>query len=252
MIGTQYASRNPSAPVNEEPSHRDKLHRFQLVPSPDKTASTAFQSRMAPEAKQFQWRIKRIIDIVLSATGLLILSPLLLMVMLLIKLDTPGPCFIRQRRVGYLGQEFTMFKFRSMVQNADQILKQIASQNETNELMFKMKRDPRVTRVGYWIRKYSIDELPQLWNVLKGDMSLVGPRPPLPDEVRKYRKHFLVRLGTVPGLTCLWQISGRSDIKDFRQVVQLDESYIRQWSLWLDFQILFRTLPVVITARGAA
>jgi lipopolysaccharide/colanic/teichoic acid biosynthesis glycosyltransferase len=131
-------------------------------------------------------------------------------------------------------------------------LKQLVENNETSELMFKMKRDPRVTRVGYWIRRYSIDELPQLWNVFKGDMSLVGPRPPLPDEVKRYRKHYLRRLGTVPGLTCFWQISGRSDITDFRQVVALDETYIARWSLLLDFEILLKTLPVVISAKGAA
>jgi exopolysaccharide biosynthesis polyprenyl glycosylphosphotransferase len=207
---------------------------------------------LAPEAKRFQWFLKKGLDILLSGSGLIFLAPLLLIIMILIKLDSPGPCFIRQRRVGYLGKEFYMFKFRSMVQNADACLTNLIGKNETNELMFKMKKDPRVTRVGYWLRRYSLDELPQLYNVLKGEMSLVGPRPPLPDEVKKYRKGYLRRLGTVPGLTCYWQISGRSDIKDFRQVVQLDEEYIQNWSLLVDFQILFKTLPVVISAKGAA
>lgn len=206
----------------------------------------------APETKRFQWMAKRLVDIVCSSVGLLMLSPLLLLVMLLIRMDSPGPLIIRQRRVGYLGQEFEMYKFRSMVVDADKQLQHLLHNNETNELMFKMKRDPRVTRVGYWLRRFSIDELPQLWNVLKGDMSLVGPRPPLPHEVKRYRKSYLRRLGTVPGLTCFWQISGRSEIKDFRNVVELDQSYITQWSLWLDFQILLKTIPVVVTAKGAA
>lgn len=206
----------------------------------------------APETKRIQWRVKRLLDSILSLTGLIVLAPLFIAAMLLIKLDSPGPCFIRQCRVGYLGREFGMYKFRSMIPDADKHLSRLLQNNETSELMFKMKRDPRITRVGYWLRRYSIDELPQLWNVLKGDMSLVGPRPPLPSEVRRYRKHYLRRLGTMPGLTCLWQISGRSDIKDFAQVVRLDEQYIRQWSLWMDFLILLRTLPVVISAKGAA
>lgn len=207
---------------------------------------------IAPEAKWIQWRLKRLMDILLSGAGLLVLSPLFLITMLLIKLDSPGPCFICQRRVGYLGREFGMYKFRSMIANADKQIETLRSKNETNELMFKMKNDPRITTLGRWLRRYSIDELPQLFNVLKGDMSLVGPRPPLPDEVRKYRKNYLKRLSTLPGLTCYWQISGRSDIKDFNQVVSLDEQYIKRWSLWIDFKILFKTFPVVFSAKGAA
>lgn len=206
----------------------------------------------APEAKWIQWSVKRLIDIVLSSTGLILLSPLLLLIMLLIKADSPGPYFIKQQRVGYLGKTFYMYKFRSMVNNADGALRTLRQQNETNELMFKMKKDPRVTRLGYWLRRYSLDELPQLVNILRGEMSLVGPRPPLPEEVKRYRKNYLKRLGTRPGLTCFWQISGRSDIKDFNQVVALDEAYILNWSLWMDFMILLKTFPVVVSAKGAA
>ncbi len=205
-----------------------------------------------PQARPFQWRCKRLLDIMLSGIGLLMLCPLLLIVMILIKVDSSGPCLIRQRRIGYLGKEFYMYKFRSMVNNADQRLQHLKHHNETNALMFKMKHDPRITRVGKWIRRYSIDELPQLLNVLKGEMSLVGPRPPLPHEVLQYRKSDLKRLATIPGLTCYWQISGRSEIKDFQKVVQLDEHYIRHWSLWTDLQILFKTVPVVISAKGAS
>ncbi len=207
---------------------------------------------MSPQAKRIQWFMKRGMDILLSGGGLILLSPFLALVMLLIKLDSPGPCFIRQRRVGYLGQEFYMYKFRSMVADADRYRQALLAQNETNDFMFKMKADPRITRVGKWIRRYSIDELPQLINVLKGEMSLVGPRPPLPDEVCRYRKSYLKRLATVPGLTCNWQISGRSDIQNFDQVVELDVSYIRSWSLWRDLEILIKTVPIVISAKGAA
>ncbi len=208
--------------------------------------------RLAPEAKKMQWALKRVVDILGSSLGLIFLSPVLFLVMALIKLESPGPCFIRQRRVGYLGKDFYMYKFRSMVEDADDQLKVLLKHNETNDFMFKMKQDPRITKIGYWIRRYSIDELPQLWNVLHGEMSLVGPRPPLPDEVKRYPKSFLVRFSTKPGLTCFWQINGRSDIKDFKQVVEFDARYIREWNLWLDFKILLQTLPVVILAKGAA
>jgi exopolysaccharide biosynthesis polyprenyl glycosylphosphotransferase len=193
---------------------------------------------------------KRAIDLVLVGFGVVALLPLFAIVGLAIKLNSPGPIFYRQVRVGKNGRHFGMLKFRSMCVDADRHLEALQAQNEASGPLFKMKRDPRVTRVGAVLRRWSIDELPQLINVLRGEMSLVGPRPPIPAEVAKYEDWQLGRLRAVPGLTGLWQVSGRSDVP-FHDMVRLDLHYIRNWSLALDLEILLRTIPAVLSNRGA-
>lgn len=195
--------------------------------------------------------IKRLIDIVASACALLLLSPVLLTTCLLIKLEDRGPIFFRQQRVGRFGELFGMWKFRSMVPNADKLKDELLAQNEMEGgITFKMKNDPRITRVGRFIRKYSVDELPQFWNVFVGDMSLVGPRPAVPREVRHYLVEDRQRLLARPGLTCFWQVGGRSGI-DFDGQVELDVRYIQSESVWLDIKLLFKTIPAVLKGDGA-
>ncbi len=208
--------------------------------------------------KRYSWQavikstliIKRIIDILLSALMILLASPLILFTTLLIKLEDRGQIIFRQIRVGKKGRHFIMYKFRSMVIGADKIKEDLEDLNETNSIIFKIKKDPRLTRVGKIIRKLSIDELPQLVNVLKGDMSLVGPRPPVPSEVAKYRLRDLGRLDVTPGLTCIWQVSGRSNI-NFEGQVDLDLKYIESQSIWTDIKLLFKTIPAVLLGKGA-
>ena len=194
--------------------------------------------------------LKRVMDIIGSAVGLLLLSPVFLATALLIKIEDRGPIFYGQDRVGKWGRIFRMYKFRSMVVNADKMKDTLLDQNESGGVIFKMKRDPRITRVGRVIRKLSIDELPQLLNVLKGDMSLVGPRPPVPREVAEYELSDRRRLDMVPGLTCLWQVAGRSDI-DFEGQVRLDVQYLESQSLKGDIILLLKTIPAVLSGRGA-
>ena len=194
---------------------------------------------------------KRFIDVVLSSMGLLLLSPLLLLVAVLIKSESKGAALFKQIRIGRYGEPFTMYKFRSMRNDAEAKRAELDGANESAAgVIFKMKQDPRITRIGAIIRKTSIDELPQLINVLRGDMSLVGPRPPLPSEVAQYTRADRARLGATPGITCLWQVAGRSDIP-FDKQVKLDLSYIEKQSIWLDLQLLVKTIPAVIKARGA-
>ena len=195
--------------------------------------------------------LKRFVDVVTASLALLLLSPVFLLTALAIYLEDRGPITFSQQRVGFRGRPFTMFKFRSMYVDADARKAALASQNESAEgVLFKMKQDPRITRVGRIIRKFSIDELPQLLNVLRGDMTLVGPRPPVPAEVDQYTLSQRGRLEVVPGITCTWQVSGRSDI-DFLQQVELDLDYIRQRSVRKDVELLVRTVPAVLTAKGA-
>lgn len=195
--------------------------------------------------------IKRLIDIMASIVLLILLMPLFIIIMLLIYISSPGPVFYKQTRVGRWGLLFTMWKFRSMYCDADARLKEMMAQNEmTGGVIFKMKNDPRIIPIGRFIRKASIDELPQLWNVLKGDMSLVGPRPALPSEVDQYSLQDRQRLEVIPGITCIWQVSGRSDIP-FPQQVQLDVQYIESQSLLLDLKLLLKTIPAVLLSRGA-
>lgn len=195
--------------------------------------------------------IKRAMDIIFSLLGILILLPVFILIAIFIKLeDREGPIIFSQTRVGKNESTFTMYKFRSMVSNAEDILIDILDQNETTGAMFKMKKDPRVTKIGKIIRKTSLDELPQLFNVLKGEMSLVGPRPPLLREVNLYNNYHMQRLLVKPGCTGLWQISGRSNI-GFEEMVKLDLYYINNRTILFDFTILFKTITVLLGSKGA-
>jgi exopolysaccharide biosynthesis polyprenyl glycosylphosphotransferase len=203
-----------------------------------------------PPLRDWQRVAKRLMDVVLAGLGLVISAPLLALIALAIKLDSPGPVIFRQTRVGRGGVPFTCFKFRSMFVDAESRLPLLRQQNEATGPLFKMRDDPRRTRVGRVLRRMSLDELPQLWNVLKGEMSLVGPRPPLPSEVEAYAPWHLRRLEVSPGLTGLWQVSGRSDLT-FDEMVLLDIYYIENWSPALDLRILLRTIPTVLLGFGA-
>lgn len=197
------------------------------------------------------YHLKRLFDITIATTTLILLSPFFLLVAIIIRVDSKGPFLFYQDRIGKQGQPFKMWKFRSMYVDAEERLNELRRNNEMQGgVLFKMKRDPRITRVGRLIRKSSIDELPQLWNVLKGEMSLVGPRPPLPNEVAQYTNYQYRRLSVTPGITCIWQISGRSKIP-FEQQVEMDLEYIDKQSFWLDFVILLKTIPAVLRANGA-
>jgi exopolysaccharide biosynthesis polyprenyl glycosylphosphotransferase len=193
--------------------------------------------------------IKRLMDIVLSGIALTVLSPLLALVAFLVKLDSKGPFFYRAVRVGKKGVTFACYKFRTMVENADGLKESVAHLNERDGILFKIAADPRITRVGKYLRKFSIDELPQLWNVLKGDMSLVGPRPPACGEYTQYSLEHLCRLDVTPGLTGLWQVTARQD-PSFQSYIELDKEYVNHWSLGLDFRILIRTVGVVLAGTG--
>lgn len=194
--------------------------------------------------------VKRIFDLIASLCGLIILSPLFLVVALLIKCEDHGPVFYKQKRVGKDQREFDMFKFRSMHVDADKRLTELKEQNEVDGPMFKMKNDPRITSVGRFLRKTSLDELPQLWNVLRGDMSLVGPRPPLPREVANYSKYDLQRLWVIPGITGLWQATERNNV-GFEEMVELDLEYIKKRSLLFDAKIILLTIIAIIHPNGA-
>jgi len=196
--------------------------------------------------------LKRIMDLLGSALGLFTLLPLMAIVALLIKIDSKGAVFFKQKRVGLNGRKFTLYKFRSMLDDAESRLAELEDSNEMDGPVFKIKNDPRVTKIGKVLRKFSIDELPQLWNVFKGDMSLVGPRPPLPSEVEKYQRKQRRRLSMRPGITCTWQVSGRNKILSFEDWTELDLAYIDNWSLSRDLMILLRTIPAVLSGRGAA
>ncbi len=197
------------------------------------------------------YAVKRLADIAVSGLGMILLSPLFLAIALAVKASSPGPVFFTQVRVGRYGRHFNFYKFRSMRQNAEQQKEGLLAQNESKDgVIFKMKDDPRITRVGKFLRRTSLDELPQLWNVFIGDMSLVGPRPPVPSEVEKYTLEDRKRLDVIPGLTCLWQIKGRSDIP-FKEQVRLDKEYILASSVWKDIVILLKTIPAIIGGKGA-
>jgi len=195
--------------------------------------------------------LKRSFDAAASFVMLLLCSPIFLVIALLVKLEDRGPVFFAQTRVGRFGREFKMYKIRSMCLDAEQRLKDLLEKNQHKEgVTFKLKDDPRITRAGKWLRKFSLDELPQIYNVLIGDMSLVGPRPPVPREVAKYSLAQRRRLAVKPGITCIWQISGRSEI-DFSGQVQLDVDYIESQSFWVDMKILTKTVPAVLSGKGA-
>lgn len=241
--------------MNDQELNALLLERYASAESPFGRWRMSFYSR----TKALSWRgvvasaalIKRLVDVVGSSAALVALSPAFAAVALAIKLEDGGPIFFAQKRVGKWGREFRMFKFRSMCTDAEARLQSLLGKNQhAAGVTFKDKNDPRITRVGKWLRKFSIDEFPQFYNVLTGDMSLVGPRPPLPREVNLYSPADRRRLEATPGLTCFWQIGGRAEI-DFPEQVQLDVQYIESQSFWLDVKILFKTVPAVLFGRGA-
>ena len=200
---------------------------------------------------RMSYAVKRFVDIVGSGVGMVLLSPVFLGIAAAVKFTSPGPVFFTQIRVGRYGRHFRFYKFRSMRQDAEALKANLLAQNESKDgVIFKMKDDPRITRVGKFLRRTSLDELPQLWNVFIGDMSLVGPRPPVPKEVQEYTLEDRKRLDVIPGITCLWQIKGRSDIP-FHEQVRLDKEYIRAPGVWKDLKILLKTIPAIIGGKGA-
>jgi len=203
----------------------------------------------APES-ELLLLLKRLSDVGMATISLLLLAPVLAAIAAAIRITSPGNVLFRQTRCGLGGRRFTLYKFRSMVNNAEQLRAELHQLNELDGPAFKISDDPRITPVGRILRRFSLDELPQLWNILRGDMSFVGPRPAIPDEVEKYEPWQRRRLRMRPGLTCIWVLEGRSDV-DFHRWIQLDLAYIDNWSLWLDCKIFFRTIPIVITGKGA-
>lgn len=208
--------------------------------------------RLAGKERKIYWCFKRIFDVLSSTAALILLGPLFLLLGVLIYLDDPhGSCFYSQNRVGRKGKIFKMWKFRSMVVGADQMLDQLREQNEKDGPVFKMKDDPRVTKIGRFLRKTSMDELPQLWNVLKGDMSIVGPRPALPDEVSRYNEFQKQRLLVTPGLTCYWQVSANRDKIGFEEWVAMDIRYIYNRSWLLDLKLILMTVKAILNMEGS-
>ncbi|HZI15096.1 MAG TPA: exopolysaccharide biosynthesis polyisoprenyl-phosphate hexose-1-phosphate transferase EpsZ [Myxococcus sp.] len=231
------------------PAHSFRLDRARPVDL--EAVSDGFLHFAAVSPKPHQMAMKRLFDICVSAVALWALLPLLITVGLIVKFTSKGPIFFKQLRVGQNGKPFYMLKFRSMVVNAEELKEKLAALNEQTGPVFKMKNDPRITGIGRFIRKFSIDELPQFINVLRGEMSIVGPRPPVPNEVAKYETWQRRRLSVRPGLTCIWQVSGRNQIS-FEEWMYLDMQYIDHWSLTSDLTLLLRTVPVVLTGRGAS
>lgn len=220
-------------------------NRFKFEEEFDEVAIAIDYSEVLAKESILYSVTKRLIDIVGSLCGIILLSPLFLIVAILIKLEDPkGKVFFAQERNGKYPKTFKMYKFRSMVHNAEDLLKDLMDRNEQTGPVFKINDDPRITKVGKFIRKTSIDELPQLFNVLKGDMSLVGPRPPIPHEVDQYNSYQMQRLAVKPGLTCIWQVSGRNNI-GFDEWVEMDIEYIKTRNLWLDIKLIFKTVGVL-------
>ncbi len=229
--------------------HSKRLHQSRKLRN--RVVSAGFATDAKPIPMIACGPLKRVLDMTVAGAALVVLSPVFLLIAVLVRRDG-GPVFFRQLRVGQGGREFGFYKFRSMVVDAEARRIALAASNDHGHecVTFKMKRDPRVTAVGRFLRRTSLDELPQLWNVLKGDMSLVGPRPAIPTEVAKYTPFQRGRLAVKPGLTGLWQVSGRGDVP-FEQQVRLDLDYIARRSIWLDLSLIVRTIPAVLTGRGA-
>lgn len=237
------------------------IHRRQLLETLHQRydPSSSLRVKLRYWRKKYLWlffvegarAIKRLIDIMLSLGVLIVLSPLFILIMVIIKWQDGGPIFYHSTRVGKWGEEFSFPKFRTMVTQADSMREKLKDHNiHGDDIRFKMEKDPRVTPFGSFLRKSTLDEFPQLWTVLKGDMTLVGPRPPLPEEVESYTLEERRRLDTKPGLTCLWQVSGRSNIP-FHDQVQLDIQYIESQSLWLDLKLILKTIPAILFGKGA-
>lgn len=222
------------------------LNRIQVEEFEGQKVITFFREKML-----WQLLAKRLLDISVSVVLLIVLSPILLIVAISIKLTSAGPAIFCQDRVGMNKRIFKMYKFRSMIVDAEQKKQSLFKLNEMTGPVFKIKNDPRITSVGKFIRKISLDEFPQLWNVIKGEMSLVGPRPPLPSEVDKYERFHRRRLAIKPGITCLWQVGGRNNVS-FEKWMELDQIYCENWSFWLDLKILLKTIPVILIGKGAS
>ena len=233
--------------------HMSLVHSNVLVPNRqlDNYGNYVVLTSSMRIATNRQLFIKRTMDIVGSLVGLVLVGIAYVIFAPIIKIQSPGPVFYKQVRIGKNGRKFNFYKFRSMHVGADEMLEKLKSENEMQGNMFKMENDPRIIPIGHFMRKYSIDELPQFWNVLIGDMSLVGTRPPTEDEFEMYEYHHKARLGIRPGLTGMWQVSGRSNITDFEEVVELDTEYIMNWTLGLDIKILFKTVGVVFSGKGS-
>ncbi|HEY5889327.1 MAG TPA: sugar transferase [Acidimicrobiia bacterium] len=255
---TQLELRNPPetrTPVRRTVDDEQDLLVFVGPPADQLVVDLRPRVMLEPEvgllgASRFGIFAKRSIDLLLGSVALVVLSPVLVTAMLLVRISSPGPAFYRQERVGRDGAPFSFAKFRTMRVGADLDRDELSAQNECEGPIFKIREDPRITAVGRLLRKFSIDELPQLVHVVTGKMSLVGPRPPLPQEVEQYGAWEKQRLTVKPGITCIWQVSGRSDL-DFETWVHLDVDYIARWSLKLDLGILARTIPAVISGKGA-
>lgn len=231
------------------PLHALQFERARLLGGP--ITEDGYLHYLSTDTRPVQYAVKRLVDIVCSATALVVLSPLLIGTALLIKLTSPGPVLFRQVRVGLHGAHFNMLKFRSMVVDADALKDKLLAANEQTGPVFKMKHDPRVTAIGRFIRKFSIDELPQLVNILRGDMTIVGPRPAVPREVSQYKLWQRRRLSVRPGLTCYWQVGGRNAI-GFEEWMQLDLRYVDNWNLKIDIELILKTVPVALFGRGAS
>jgi exopolysaccharide biosynthesis polyprenyl glycosylphosphotransferase len=233
-------------------SQTDPFTQIVRLPNSGLEPLTAFWKRWTYlNSQNGSFVVKRVFDFLVSLLAITLLFPFFLIVAILIRLDSPGPVFFYQTRVGKNGKVFKMSKFRSMYLDAEQRKKELMENNEMEGgVLFKMKEDPRITRMGKFMRKYSIDELPQLWNVLVGDMSLVGPRPALPSEVEYYNPYQRQRLVIKPGITCIWQVSGRSEIPFIKQV-EMDLEYIAKQSFYLDIILLLKTVPAVLKGKGA-
>jgi lipopolysaccharide/colanic/teichoic acid biosynthesis glycosyltransferase len=249
----------PHLTIVDSSAHAASVPISRLLPSTDHVerlrSQIEWESFLPAQAAERSWATqqtaKRFLDVVLSAVVLIGLSPVLLLVAALVKLTSRGPVFYEFRVLGKHARPFLAYKFRTMVENADALKPELLHLNEMRGPAFKMRNDPRITPLGRWLRKLSIDELPQLWSVLIGDMSLVGPRPPFADEFVQYKSWQWGRLAVTPGITCIWQVTGRSDIREFDEWAALDAEYIKQWSLWLDLKILFKTIPAVVRGKGA-
>jgi exopolysaccharide biosynthesis polyprenyl glycosylphosphotransferase len=220
-------------------------------PENERAVADGYIHYLSVRHRPVQWAVKRLFDIVASSITLILLGPLFVGVAIAVKCTSRGPILFRQLRVGQHGRPFHMLKFRSMIANAEELKAKLMSRNEQSGPVFKMARDPRITAVGRFIRKFSIDELPQLINVVRGEMSIVGPRPPVPSEVAKYEAWQRRRLSVRPGLTCVWQVSGRNETS-FEEWMYLDMQYIDHWSLAHDFELILKTVPVVLSGRGAS
>lgn len=241
------------APSRKEarPSLRVETSPVEQTPESEADWDAFLPERAGSTGWRLQVVIKSVADRILAGLGVLALTPVLVLVAAAVKLTSRGPIFYACEYVGFRGRRFRGYKFRTMVQNAEEMKAELEHLNHMKGPAFKIRRDPRITRIGRILRKYSIDELPQLWNVVKGDMSLVGPRPPLPEEYADFKPWQRGKLSVIPGITCFWQVRGRSEIVDFDTWAKMDLQYIEEWNLWTDLKVLIQTIPAVLLGTGA-